>query len=178
VERHDPHTSGGPRRVAALAVAIARELDLDQERQNALRTAGLLHGVGNIAIPSALLSKPSALSPAELGLVRTHVEEGRKILSEIEFGTPVSEIVYQHHERMDGTGYPRGLRGDAIMLEARILAVADVVEAMCASRPHRSAPGLEAALEEIEKGSGRIYDAKVATVCLRLFRENGFVLPE
>jgi PAS domain S-box-containing protein len=178
VERHDPHTTGGPRRVAALAVAIAREMDLDQERQNALRTAALLHGVGNIAIPAALLSKPSALSPAELGLVRTHVEEGRKILSEIEFGTPVSEIVYQHHERMDGSGYPRGLRGDAIMLEARVLAVADVVEAMCASRPHRPAPGLDAALDEIEKGAGRIYDAKASTVCLRLFRENGFVLPD
>jgi PAS domain S-box-containing protein len=178
VERHDPHTTGGPRRVAALGVAIARELDLDQERQNALRTAGLLHGVGNIAIPAALLSKPSALSPAELGLVRTHVEEGRKILSEIEFGSPVSEIVYQHHERLDGSGYPRGLRGDAIMLEARILAVADVVEAMCASRPHRAAPGLDAALEEIEKGAGKIYDPKVSAVCLRLFRENGFVLPD
>ncbi len=178
VERHDPHTTGGPRRVAALAVAIARELDITQEQQNALRTAGLLHGVGNIAIPSALLGKPSALSGAELALVRTHAEEGRKILSQIEFGSPVSEIVYQQHERMDGTGYPQRLRGEAIMLEARILAVADVVEAMCASRPHRPAPGLDAALEEIEKGAGHLYDATVSKVCLRLFRENGFVLPE
>jgi PAS domain S-box-containing protein len=178
VERHDPHTSGGPRRVAALAVAVARELDLTLEQQDALRTAGLLHGVGNIAIPAALLSKPSALSEAELALVRTHVEEGCKILSEIQFGSPVNEIVYQHHERMDGSGYPRGLRGDAILFEARILAVADVIEAMCASRPHRPAPGLVAALAEIEKGAGRIYDAKVSTVCLRLFRENGFTLPE
>jgi HD-GYP domain-containing protein (c-di-GMP phosphodiesterase class II) len=178
VERHDPHTSGGPRRVAALAVAIARELDLTIEQQDALRTAGLLHGVGNIAIPAALLSKPSTLTAAELALVRTHVEEGCKILSEIQFGSPVSEIVYQHHERMDGSGYPRGLRGDAILLEARVLAVADVIEAMCASRPHRPAPGLDAALVEIEKGAGRIYDAKVSTVCLRLFRENGFKLPE
>jgi PAS domain S-box-containing protein len=178
VERHDPHTTGGPRRVAALAVAIARELDLTTEQQDALRTAGLLHGVGNIAIPAALLSKPSSLTAAELALVRTHVEEGCKILSEIQFGSPVSEIVYQHHERMDGSGYPRGLRGDAILLEARVLAVADVIEAMCASRPHRPAPGLDAALAEIEKGAGRIYDAKVSTVCLRLFRENGYRLPE
>jgi PAS domain S-box-containing protein len=178
VERHDPHTSGGPRRVAALAVAIARELDLTLEQQDALRTAGLLHGVGNIAIPAALLSKPSVLTAAELALVRTHVEEGCKILSEIQFGAPISEIVYQHHERIDGSGYPRGLRGDAIMIEARILAVADVIEAMCASRPHRPAPGLDAALIEIEKGAGRLYDARVGTVCLRLFRENGFTLPE
>jgi PAS domain S-box-containing protein len=178
VEKHDPYTSGGPRRVAALAVAIARELDLTLEQQDALRTAGLLHGVGNTAIPSALLSKPSALTPAELLLVRTHVEEGCKILSEIQFGSPVSQIVKQHHERLDGSGYPAGLRGDAIMLEARILAIADVVEAMCASRPHRPAPGLEAALAEIEQGAGRLYDPKVATVCLRLFRENGFKLPE
>lgn len=178
VERHDPYTSGGPRRVAALAVAIARELDLSLEQQDALRTAGLLHGVGNTAIPSALLSKPSALTPAELLLVRTHVEEGCKILSEIQFGSPVSEIVHQHHERLDGSGYPRGLRGDAILLEARILAVADVVEAMCASRPHRSAPGLEAALAEIEQGAGRIYDPKVSSICVRLFRENGFKLPD
>jgi HD-GYP domain-containing protein (c-di-GMP phosphodiesterase class II) len=125
-----------------------------------------------------LLAKPSALTGAELGLVRTHVEEGRKILSEIEFGSPVSEIVYQHHERLDGSGYPRGLSGDSIMLEARILAVADVVEAMCASRPHRPAPGLEAALKEIEQGAGRLYDPRVTAVCVRLFRENGFTLPE
>ena len=178
VERHDPHTVGGPRRVAALAAAIARELDMTSEQQNALRTAGLLHGVGNVAIPSTLLGKPASLTSAEMALVRTHVEEGRKILSEIEFSEPVSDIVYQQHERMDGSGYPLGLRGDAIMLEARILAVASVVEAMCASRPHRPAPGLDAALEEIERGSGNLYDARVCKACLQLFREKGFTLPD
>lgn len=177
VERHDPRALGGPRRVAALAVAIARELDLSQEQQNALRTAGLLHGVGNVAIPSTLLGKPSSLTPAEMTLVRTHVEEGRKILSEIEFNSPVSEIVYQQHERMDGSGYPQGLRGDAIMIESRVLAVANVVEAMCASRPHRPAPGLDAALEEIERGAGKLYDARVSAACVRLFKEKGFTLP-
>ena len=110
--------------------------------------------------------------------MRTHVDEGCKILSEIQFGSPVSEIVRQHHERLDGSGYPAGLRGDAIMLEARILAVADVVEAMCAARPHRPAPGLEAALAEIEQAAGRLYDPKVSSICLRLFRENGFKLPD
>ncbi|MBC7982414.1 MAG: PAS domain S-box protein, partial [Candidatus Obscuribacterales bacterium] len=177
-ERHDPYTTGGPRRVAALAVALARELQLTQTQQNALRIAGLLHIVGNIAIPAALFGKPSQLTAPELALVRTHVDEGHNILSEIEFGGPVAEIVYQHRERMDGSGYPRGLRGDDILIEARVLAVADVVEAMCAARPHRAAPGVDAALKEIEAGRDQRYDARVVDACLRLFREQGFVLPE
>jgi len=178
VERHDPRALGGPRRVASLAVAIARELDLTSDQQEALRTAGLLHGIGNVAVPSTLLGKPASLTSAEMALVRTHVEEGRKILSEIEFSQPVSDIVYQQHERMDGSGYPQGLRGDAIMIEARVLAVANVVEAMCASRPHRPAPGLDAALDEIERGADKLYDARVSAACLRLFREKGFTLPD
>jgi PAS domain S-box-containing protein len=173
VERHDPHTSGVARRVAALSVALARELGLSQSEQNTLRTAALLHRVGCITIPSALLNKPGDLTSVELALVRTHVEESHKILSDIEFGAPVSEIVYQHQERLDGSGYPRGLRGEQISFEARVLAVADAVVALSS----KHATNVADALGEVERGADRLFDPKVVQACLRLFREQGFVLP-
>jgi putative nucleotidyltransferase with HDIG domain len=178
LERHDPHTAGSSRRVAALALAIAREIDFDAQRHNALRIAALLHDVGNVVVPANVLAKPEALTSEETSLMRTHSFAGWRLLSEIDFGTPVAEIVHQHHERFDGSGYPRALKGDQLMLEAAILAVADTVEAMCARRSHREAPGIEAALEEITNGSGQRYDPHVAAACMRLFRQHGFVLPD
>lgn len=177
-ERHDPFTAGSSRRLAALAVALGREAGLDGERQHGLRIAALLHDVGNIAVPASILGKPGPLTDAERTLMRTHVEEGCQLLADIDFGGPVADIVYQHHERYDGTGYPRGLKGEEIILESRILAIADTVEAMCSPRPYRPALGMEAAIDEINRGAGRLYDLRLASACTRLVRQHGFVLPE
>jgi len=176
-EKHDPYTAGSAHRVAALAVALGRETGLDGERQHALRVAALLHDVGNVAVPSSVLAKPGRLTEVEAALMHTHVEEGCKLLADIDFGAPVAEIVYEHHERFDGSGYPRGLKGDDIMIEARILAIADVVEAMCSARPYRPALGMEAALGEINRGAGLVYDLHLATACTRLI-QRGFTLPD
>jgi PAS domain S-box-containing protein len=177
-ERHDPYTAGSARRLAALAVALGREAGLDGERQHALRIAALLHDVGNIAVPASILAKPALLSESELALMRTHVEEGCQLLADIDFGAPIADIVYQSHERYDGSGYPRGLKGEEILLEARILAIADTVEAMCSPRPYRPAAGIDAAIEEINRGAGRLYDLHLVAACTRLFRQHGFTLPE
>jgi HD-GYP domain-containing protein (c-di-GMP phosphodiesterase class II) len=177
-ERHDPYTAGSARRLAALAVALGREAGLDGERQHALRIAALLHDVGNIAVPASILAKPALLSEAELALMRTHVEEGCQLLADIDFGAPIADIVYQSHERYDGSGYPRGLKGEEILLEARILAIADTVEAMCSPRPYRPAAGMDAAIEEINRGAGRVYDLHLVSACTRLVRQHGFTLPE
>ncbi|MDY6945211.1 MAG: PAS domain S-box protein [Pseudomonadota bacterium] len=176
-ERHDPYTAGSSRRLAALAVAIGREAGLDGERQHGLRVAALLHDVGNIAIPASILSRPAPLTEAEQTLMRTHVEEGCQLLADIDFGAPIADIVYQSHERFDGSGYPRGLKGEEIMLEARILAIADTVEAMCSPRPYRPAAGMDAALEEITRGAGKRYDEHLVAACTRLIRQHGFMLP-
>jgi PAS domain S-box-containing protein len=177
IERYDPYTAGSSRRLAALAVAIAREAGLDGERQHGLRVAALLHDIGNIAVPASILGKPGPLTETELALVRTHVEEGCQLLADIDFGAPVADIIYQSHERCDGSGYPRGLKGEEIMLEARILAIADTVEAMCSPRPYRPALGMDAALEEIDRGAGKSYDEQLVAACVRLVRERGFMLP-
>jgi GAF domain-containing protein len=177
-ERHDPYTAGSSRRLAALAVAIGREAGLDGERQHGLRVAALLHDIGNIAVPASILSKPAPLTETELALMRTHVEEGCQLLAEIDLGAPVADIIYQSHERFDGSGYPRGLKGEEIMLEARILAIADTVEAMCSPRPYRPASGMDAAIEEINRGAGKLYDQHLVAACTRLVRQHGFTLPE
>lgn len=177
-ERHDPYTAGSARRLAALAVAIGREAGLDGQRQHGLRVAALLHDIGNIAVPASILSKPAPLTETEQALMRTHVEEGCQLLADIDFGAPVADIVYQSHERYNGSGYPRGIRGEEIMLEARILAIADTVEAMCSSRPYRPAVGIEAAIDEINRGSGKLYDQHLVAACTRLVRQHGFTLPE
>jgi putative nucleotidyltransferase with HDIG domain len=176
-EIHDPHTAGSASRVAALAVALGRELGLDGKRQHVLRIAGLLHDIGSVLVPPGILGKPQLLTEQEMGLVRTHPVAGKELLSSIDFNAPVADIVEQHHERFDGSGYPHALKGESILLEARILAVADVVEAMCSSRAERPAPGLDAALEELDRNSGHLYDSRVAKACIRLFREHGFQLP-
>ncbi|MBM0103957.1 PAS domain S-box protein [Steroidobacter sp. S1-65] len=177
-ERHDPYTAGSSRRLAALAVAIGREAGLDGERQHGLRVAALLHDIGNIAVPASILSKPAPLTETELALMRTHVEEGCQLLAEIDFGAPVAEIVFQSHERFDGSGYPVGLKGEEIMIEARILAIADTVEAMCSPRPYRPAAGMDAAIDEINRAAGRLYDEHLVAACTRLIRQHGFTLPE
>jgi putative nucleotidyltransferase with HDIG domain len=174
----DPYTAAHELRVTQLALAIAAELGLDEERREGLALAGELHDIGKVAVPAEILSKPAALSEIEFTLVRQHAETGREILSTINFRQPVATIVAQHHERLDGSGYPDGLTGDEIMLEARILAVADVVEAMASHRPYRAALPLEKALAEIEAGAGTRYDAGVCAAAIRLFREQEFAFTE
>jgi HD-GYP domain-containing protein (c-di-GMP phosphodiesterase class II) len=174
VERKDPYTSGHQRRVADLACAIAPAMGLSREQIDGLRMAGTIHDLGKISIPAEILSKPGKLIEIEFNLIKTHPQIGYDILREVEFPWPIAQIVFQHHERMDGSGYPSGLSGEDILLEARILAVADVVEAMAFHRPYRPALGLDKALEEISKNRDVFYDLKVVNACLELFIEKGF----
>ena len=174
-ETRDAYTAGHQKRVAELAVAIARQMGLPEDSCVPLiNMAALIHDVGKIAVPSEILSKPGRLSPAELELVRTHSQAGYDILKQAGLPYPVPETVLQHHERYDGTGYPAGLSGDDILPEASILAVADVVEAMSSHRPYRAALGMEAALSEVEAGSGTRYYPEVVAACLTVFRDKGF----
>ena len=176
-EMRDPYTAGHEKRVAEIAVAISAELGFDTERQQGMRVAGYLHDIGKIIIPAEILSKPSKLNDIEYSLVKYHVQAGYDAIKDVDFPWPVAEVVFQHHERLDGTGYPRGLKGEEIIMEARILSVADVVESMSSHRPYRAELGIEKALAEIERGSGIIYDATVVDACIKLFRENGFKIP-
>jgi putative two-component system response regulator len=177
VEKRDPYTAGHQVRVSQLATALAQELHLPEERIEGVRLGGMIHDVGKIYLPAEILSRPGGLTDTEMALVKTHAEVGREILQDVEFPWPVADMVLQHHERQDGSGYPRGLRGDQILLEARILAVADVVEAMASHRPYRPALGIDKALEEIRRGVGRLYDPDVAAVCLHLFEDCGYRWP-
>jgi HD-GYP domain-containing protein (c-di-GMP phosphodiesterase class II) len=174
IETRDPYTSGHQRRVADLARSIAHEMGLPEDQVDGLRMAGIVHDLGKIAVPAEILSKPTKLSNIELALIKVHPQTSYDILKDIDFPWPVAEIVFQHHERMDGSGYPRGLKGDEIFLEARILMVADVVEAMASHRPYRPALGIDKALEEISQNKGILYDPEVVEVCLRLFRNKGY----
>jgi len=174
VEVRDPYTSGHQKRVAALACSIAEDMDISEDRINAIRMAGAIHDLGKIAIPSEILSKPGRLSEIEFNLLKTHPQVGFDILKDINFPLPIAQIVYQHYERIDGSGYPQGLKGDKILLEARIMVVADVAEAMASHRPYRPALGIDKALEEISKNRGTIYDTDAANACLKVFREKGF----
>jgi PAS domain S-box-containing protein/putative nucleotidyltransferase with HDIG domain len=174
VEIRDPYTAGHQRRVALLAESVARETGLSPERVEAIRVAAAIHDIGKIAVPAEILSKPTKLFDFEFELIKVHAQVGRDILKDIEFLGPIAEIVFQHHERLDGSGYPRGLKADRIDFEAKVLAVADVVEAMSSHRPYRPSLGLADALAEIERNSGRLYDPDAVSACLRLFREKGF----
>jgi len=174
VESRDPYTAGHQERVAELAVAIAKEMRLSEGKIEAIQMAGLLHDMGKIAIPVEILTKPAKLSELEFTLVKTHPQVAYEVLKEIDFPWPVAEIIYQHHERWDGSGYPRGLKDDEILLEARILAVADVVEAMCSHRPYRPAYSIEEALEELTRNKGKLYDPEVVEACVKLFKEKKF----
>jgi putative two-component system response regulator len=175
-EIRDPYTAGHQRRVSLLASEIASEFGLPSDMVEGIRVAGTLHDIGKIAVPAEILTKPTRLVDIEFALVKTHSAVGYEILKDIDFPWPVALAVRQHHERVDGSGYPLGMAGSDILPEARILAVADVVEAMASHRPYRPAHGIDIALEEIKQGSGRLYDPEVAEACVRLFEERGFAL--
>jgi PAS domain S-box-containing protein len=175
VERRDPYTSGHQKRVAELSREVALEMGLDEERAEKIAMAGAIHDIGKISVPAEVLSRPGNISPIEMELVRQHPQQGYEILKDVQTSWPLAEMVHQHHERPDGSGYPKGLKGGEILLEARILGVADVVEAMASYRPYRPSLGIDAALEEIESKKGLLYDPKVVDACSRLFREKGFV---
>jgi len=177
-EVRDPYTAGHQRRVTELAVEIAERLGLDEKRIEGLRVASLMHDIGKLAIPAETLSKPSRLTETEYRLIQDHPQTARNILKTVEFPWPIPEIVMQHHERLDGSGYPNGLKGDEILLEARILAVADVVEAMSSHRPYRPARGIDEALAEVREGADTRYDAAVVEACTELFEIRGFAFSE
>jgi PAS domain S-box-containing protein len=176
VEMRDPYTAGHQTRTADLARAIATEMGLTQEKIDGIRMAGSIHDIGKLSIPAEILSKPTKLTDIEFSLIKEHSQRGYEMLKNVESLWPLAQIVYQHHERMNGSGYPRNLKGDEILIEARIMAVADVVEAMASHRPYRPGLGIDAALAEIEKNKGTHYDNTVADACLRLFREKGYQL--
>ena len=177
IEMRDPYTAGHQLRVSDIARTIATEMGLSQHTIDGIRMAGNIHDIGKLSIPSEILTKPSRLTPIEFALVQEHAQSGYEMLKNVDSPWPLAEIVYQHHERMDGSGYPRNLKGDAILIESRIMAVADVVEAMASHRPYRASLGIESALEEIEKNKGSLYDQDVVEICLKLFRKKGYTLP-
>lgn len=174
LEKKDPYTSGHQKRVATFASAIAEEMGLSQNQIDGVRMAAMIHDIGKNAIPGQILSKPAKLAKLEMEMIKEHPQLGYDILKGIEFPWPVAQMVLQHHERIDGSGYPQGLLGDEIYLGAKILSVADVVEAMASHRPYRAALGLDRAVEEISKNSGILYDPDVVDAGLRLLREKGF----
>jgi PAS domain S-box-containing protein/putative nucleotidyltransferase with HDIG domain len=176
VESRDPYTAGHQLQVADLASTIAMEMGFPPEKIEGIRMAGSIHDIGKLSIPAEILVKPTKLTNIEFSIIKEHSKSGYEMLKDVESSWPLAEIVYQHHERMNGSGYPRNLKGDDILIEARIMAVADVVEAMASHRPYRPALGIETALEEIEKNKGILYDNAVADACLKLFREKGYQL--
>jgi len=176
VEMRDPYTAGHQTKVADLSVAIAREVKLPEEHVKYLRIAALIHDIGKIHIPSDILNKPGKLRDMEWELIRIHAQGSYDILKSIEFPWPIAQIAWQHHERLDGSGYPNGLGSDQILLEAKILAVADVVDAMSSYRPYRPALGIDKALEEISQNSGILYDTAIVDACLKLFRNDSYKL--
>jgi HD-GYP domain-containing protein (c-di-GMP phosphodiesterase class II) len=176
VETRDPYTAGHQRRVADLARSIATEMNLPTDMIDGIRMAAAIHDLGKISVPAEILSKPRKLTNIEFSFIKIHSQSGHDILKDIDFPWPVARMILEHHERMNGSGYPNGLTGDNILMESRILAVADVVESMASHRPHRPGFGIEAALDDIEKNKGTLYDNAVTDACLRLFREKGFHL--
>jgi PAS domain S-box-containing protein len=177
VETRDPYTAGHQRRVADLARSIATEMNLSTDQIDGIRMAAIIHDLGKISVPAEILSKPTKLTALEFSLIKTHAQSGYDILKDIDFPWPIARMVLEHHERMDGSGYPNGLIAEETLLESRILAVADVVESMASHRPYRPALGIDAALKEIEKNRGALYDTGAVDACVRLFREKGFQLP-
>jgi PAS domain S-box-containing protein/putative nucleotidyltransferase with HDIG domain len=174
IEIRDPYTAGHQERVTALAVAVAKEMNLTEDHVRAVRMAGMLHDIGKIYVPAEFLSRPGLISMNERNVLRDHTEAGYEILKGIAFEYPIADIIMQHHERMNGSGYPRGLSGDRILLEARIIGVADVVESMASHRPYRPSLGLEKALNEIQENRGVLYDEMVVDICMRLIKEQGY----
>ncbi|WP_024850962.1 PAS domain S-box protein [Hydrogenovibrio kuenenii] len=178
VEIRDPYTAGHQRRVSELSVAIAQKMGLPPDQTQGIEFAAIIHDLGKIQIPAEILSKPGKLTEIEYQLVQNHAQAGHDIVKDIDFPWPIAEIILQHHERIDGSGYPQGLKGDQILLESKIIAVADVVDAISSHRPYRAALGIELALEEIQQGKGRFYDADVVEACLELFANNEFTISD
>ena len=176
LESRDPYTTGHQSRAADLACAITTEMGLDQNKIEGIRMASIIHDIGKLAVPTEILAKPGKLTDIEFLLIKQHSQTGYDMLKDVESPWPLAQIVHQHHERMNGTGYPKNLKGDEILLESRILAVADVVEAISSDRPYRPSLGIDFALDEIDKNKGVLYDDVVANACLNLFREKGFQL--
>lgn len=176
VETRDPYTAGHQRRVSNLARALATEMEVSENQIQGIRLAGVIHDIGKISVPGEILSKPGKISKNEFGIIKEHPQVGHNILNTVDFPWPIAQIVLQHHERMDSSGYPDGISGENILLEARILAVADVVEAMASHRPYRASLGIDIALREILKNRSSFYDPKVVDACLRLFNEKGYRL--
>lgn len=176
-EIRDPYTAKHSRRSAVLAAAIGTEMGFDEMRLEGLRVAGSLHDIGMISIPTEILSRAGKVSTIEMELIKAHAQASHDVLCKMEWPWPVALVALQHHERLDGSGYPNGLKGNQIIPEARIMAIADVVEAMSSHRPYRAALGIDLALAEIEAGSGTLYDADAVKACLHLFRDNGYQLP-
>lgn len=175
VEKRDPYTAGHQKRVAHLAQAIAEEMALPEEKVEAVRMAGTVHDLGKIYVPAEILNKPGRLLDIEFSLIKNHARVGYDILKAVDFPWPIAKIILQHHERLNGSGYPLGLKGDEVVLEAKILAVADVIEAMASHRPYRAALNIEMALDEIYRNRGILYEPKVVDACLQLFNK-GFTL--
>lgn len=175
-EKRDPYTAGHQRRVSKLAHAIAREMELEPNRAEGVRIGALIHDIGKIAIPIEILSKPGKLKKDELNIIKTHSALGFEITKDVKFSWPIAKMILQIHERLDGSGYPNGVREQQIILEARISAVADVVEAMASHRPYRPALGVDAALTELLINKGKLYDPKAVDACVNLFKEKGFSL--
>lgn len=174
MEKRDPYTAGHQGRVSELATAIASSMGLDNERLEWLRLGANIHDIGKISVPTDILNKPGKLTSAELEIIKTHPQIGYDIMRDVNFLYPVKEIILQHHERLDGTGYPHKLKADEITLEAKIVAVADVVEAMSSHRPYRPAIGIDAALAEIKRGRGSAYEPNTVDICISLFKNNNF----
>lgn len=173
VESRDPYTAGHEQHVAKIACTIARNMSLPNIQIEAIRIAGSLHDIGKIAVPSEILTKPGRLNKLEMEMVKTHAQNAYDILKTIEFPYPIAKIILQHHERIDGSGYPQGLKGEEILLEARIIGVADVIEAMSSHRPYRPTLGIESAMAEITRNRGILYDADVVDVCSRIYQDQG-----
>ena len=176
VETRDPYTAGHQEGVARIATNIAREMGLNDDIIEAIRIASLVHDIGKISIPSEILNKPSRLNEIEYNLVKNHPKLGYEILKDISFTYPIADIVYQHHEKIDGSGYPGGLKGDNIMIEARIICAADVYEAMASHRPYRPALGAQAAEEELLKNKGILYDSMVVEACIKVCRQEQLIM--
>jgi PAS domain S-box-containing protein/putative nucleotidyltransferase with HDIG domain len=174
----DPYTANHQRRVTKLACALAREMNLPDDTIDGVRLASLVHDIGKMHVPAEILSKPGKISEVEFDMIETHCRAGYDILKEVDFPWPIAEFVLQHHERLDGSGYPSGLKGDSILRESRIIAVADVVEAMSSHRPYRPALGVDLALDEIVKERGILYDSEVVDSCVSLFRKKEFIFEE
>ena len=178
IEIWDPYTAGHQKRVATLSLAIAREIGFNQKQLDTMRIAAILHDIGKINLPTEILCKPGKLATCEYNLIKIHSEAGYQILKKINFPDKIAEIIYQHHETLDGKGYPRGLKADDISIEARILRISDVVEAISANRPYRPANVIEDALGEIENDTNGKYDKDICDVCINLFRVKNFKIKE